>query len=158
MPTVQFTRAGAVETEVKLEQQDLRLGRASDNDIALQDPDKTLSRHHAEFRREGDQWFYLDLNSANGSWIGERHVTRQELTPGLSIRLGDYQLTVVQVPEARDAGAGNLDATYLVRRDADTLNVRRPSAGRPAAAAARPAGSPPVVGANLLRLIDTDHE
>ena len=154
MPTVRFTRAGAVEVEVKLDQADLRLGRASDNDVALQDPDKTLSRHHAEFRREGDSWFYLDLNSANGTWIGDRHVTRQELTPGLSMRLGDYQLTVVDVPAAIDkgAGAGPLEATYLVKRPADTVRharaetPERPTVGAAAPAAARPAASLPAVG------------
>lgn len=65
MPTVQLTRAGAVEVEVPLEQRDLRIGRASDNDVVLRDPDKTLSRHHAELRSDGGRWFYLDLNSAD---------------------------------------------------------------------------------------------
>ncbi len=160
MPTVRFTRAGAVEIEVKLDQLDLRLGRASDNDVALQDPDKTLSRHHAEFRREGDRWFYLDLNSANGTWIGDRHVTRQELTPGLSMRLGDYQLTVAEVPKTADAGAGAgpLEATYMVKRQADTVRHARaeptaapkPAAGAPPAAA-QPANSLPGVGGAVSR-------
>ena len=52
----------------------------------LQDPDKTLSRHHAELRREGDRWFYLDLNSANGSWVGERRVTRAGADAGIADR------------------------------------------------------------------------
>ncbi len=160
MPTVRFTRAGAVEIEVKLEQLDLRLGRASDNDVALQDPDKTLSRHHAEFRREGDAWFYLDLNSANGSWIGDRQVTRQELTPGLSMRLGDYQLTVVEVPKAIDKGAetGELEATYMVKRQSDTVRhapavptAPRASAAGAAPAAGRSANSLPGVGGAVSR-------
>ena len=158
MPTVRFTRAGAVEIEVKLDQVDLRLGRASDNDVALQDPDKTLSRHHAEFRREGNSWFYLDLNSANGTWIGDRHVTRQELTPGLSMRLGDYQLTVVDVPAVdKGAVAGPLEATYMVKREADTLRharaqtPERPTVAAAAPAAARPAASVPAVGGAVSR-------
>ena len=111
MPTVRITRAGVVETEVPLEAHDLRVGRGSDNDVALQDPDWTLSRHHAELRRDGDRWFYLDLNSANGSWVGERRVTRQDLTPGVAIALGDYQLTLVEHAASLDDTADDADAT-----------------------------------------------
>jgi pSer/pThr/pTyr-binding forkhead associated (FHA) protein len=118
---VRLTRGGTVESEVRLDQADLRVGRATDNEIALQDPDKTLSRHHAELRREGDHWIYLDLNSANGSWLGERRVTRMELVPGLAITLGDYQLTMARVDETLDSTSASGEATQIFRRDADTL-------------------------------------
>src|SRR6188768_4056693 len=121
MLLVRLTRGGVVETEARLEQGDLRVGRASDNEIALKDPDRTLSRHHAELRREGDRWVYLDLNSANGSWVGERRVTRQELVPGIAVTLGDYQLTLARVEAAVDSAAGSADATQIFRRDVDTL-------------------------------------
>ena len=73
---------------------DFGVGRASDNDIVLRDPDKTLSRHHAELRFDGTQWFYLDLNSANGSWVDGAQVTRQALDRDVTISLGDYELSV----------------------------------------------------------------
>ena len=143
MPTVQLTRAGAVEVEVPLEQRDLRIGRASDNDVVLRDPDKTLSRHHAELRGDGGRWFYLDLNSANGSWVGQRRVTREDLAPGVSIALGDYQLALVD--EARPAAGvpDDLNATRVIRT--------RDTAVRPGVVAAavpgRPAAdAPPSVG------------
>src|SRR5689334_5402312 len=146
---VRLTRNGAVETEVKLEQADLRVGRATDNEIALQDPDKTLSRHHAELRREGDHWIYLDLNSANGSWLGERKVTRLELVPGLAITLGDYQLTMARVDEARDAGDTG-EKTQIFTREAETMRPMPVPDLPPPAAPARPA-APPVVGGAVAR-------
>lgn len=134
MPTVRLTRAGAVETEVPLEQRDLRVGRASDNDVVLKDPDKTLSRHHAELRSDGARWFYLDLNSANGSWVGDRRVTREELAPGVSIALGDYQLALVEAVRAAAGMPDDLNATRVVRV--------RDTAVRPGSAAAdTPVGS-----------------
>jgi predicted component of type VI protein secretion system len=142
MRTLRFVRAGAVEIEVPLESRDLRVGRSGDNDVVLLDPDKTLSRHHAELRSEGDRWFYLDLNSANGSWIGDRRVTREELTPGLAVTLGDYELTVIQPAVAAvpvEAG----DATRVLRSD-DTL--RPGMANPPRVTGARPAATPSVVG------------
>src|SRR5215213_1957421 len=117
MLLVRLTRGGTVETETQLDQADLRVGRASDNEIPLKDPDKTLSRHHAELRREGDRWVYLDLNSANGSWVGERRVTRQELIPGIAVTLGDYQLTLAKIDPALDTTSPATDATQVFRRD-----------------------------------------
>jgi hypothetical protein len=145
MLLVRLTRAGAVEAEAELGQADLRVGRASDNEIPLRDPDKTLSRHHAELRREGDRWIYLDLNSANGSWVGERRVTRLELVPGIAVTLGDYQLTLARVDAALDATSASADATQIFRRDAETLRPS-PAAKPPAAPGAKPAATPSVVG------------
>ncbi|MBM3808982.1 MAG: FHA domain-containing protein [Acidimicrobiia bacterium] len=122
MLLVRLTRMGVVEIETQLDQNDLRIGRSGDNEIPLQDPDKTLSRHHAELRREGDRWVYLDLNSANGSWVGERRIARIELVPGLAVTLGNYQLTLAR-PEAslESTSAGSGEATQIFHRDRDTL-------------------------------------
>ncbi len=135
---VRLTRAGVVESEVQLEQTDLRVGRSSDNEIPLLDPDKTLSRHHAELRREGDRWVYLDLNSANGSWVGERRVTRLELVPGIAVTLGDYQLTLARVEASLDSTSASGEATQIFRRDPDTLVPEGAPKSPPPAPAARP--------------------
>jgi hypothetical protein len=148
MLLVRLTRGGVVETETRLEQGDLRVGRASDNEIALKDPDRTLSRHHAELRHEGDHWVYLDLNSANGSWVGERRVTRQELVPGIAVTLGDYQLTLAKIEAALDTTSPGADATQVFRRDTQTL--RPTSAPKPpVAAAVKAEPAPAVVGGAL---------
>lgn len=133
MPTLKLVREGNVESEITLQDKDLRLGRGRDNDVVLQDPDRTLSRHHAELRCEGDGWVYLDLNSANGSWVGERRITRQELAPGTIIVLGDYQLIVAA---AAAAEPHDIDATQIVRPAAKTVRM-------PAAVVASADGRPP---------------
>ncbi|MEP7119255.1 MAG: FHA domain-containing protein, partial [Acidobacteriota bacterium] len=145
MPTVRMTRAGVVEAELPLARVDVRLGRATDNDLTLKDPDKTLSRHHAELRREGETWFYLDLNSANGSWVGDQKVMRQELLPGTTILLGDYQLTVVDVLAGGDSAVEDVNATRIVR-PGDTAVAMKPAVAAPAKPA-RPTAPPQVGGA-----------
>ncbi len=149
MPTVRLTRAGVVEVEVPLSQLDLRVGRGSDNDVTLQDPDKTLSRHHAELRRDGDRWVYLDLNSANGSWVGETRVSRQDLTPGISIALGDYFLTLVDDVRPAADSSHDVNATRVVAAP-DTM-VRPLAAATPRAPATASAAARPVVGGAVSR-------
>lgn len=150
MPKVRFTRAGVVESELELEARDYRLGRASDNDIVLKDPDKTLSRHHAEIRFDGTQYVYLDLNSANGSWVGSEQVTRQVLDRGLVISLGDYDLSFGAAGKGEDT-APDADMTRVIpipafpgaaqnapRRDTAVL---QPHSSPPPLAAAAPAAA-----------------
>lgn len=142
MPTVRLTRTDVVEAELPLAQLDVRIGRGRDNDLALKDPDKTLSRHHAELRREGDGWVYLDLNSANGSWVGESRVTRQALTPGLSVALGDYVLTMVDDVRPSEDSSEDLNATRLA--PALDITLRPGVAATPIAPARASAAAPPV--------------
>jgi tetratricopeptide (TPR) repeat protein len=73
---------------------EFRIGRAADNDIVLDDADKSVSRYHAQIRQENDEWVILDLNSPNGVWIDQQRVTRTVLRPGMSILIGPYHLSV----------------------------------------------------------------
>ena len=71
----------------------IRVGRAPDNDLVL-DPDGDLdaSAHHAELRREGGQWWVIDLDSRNGVFAlgphGEQRFGRVGVSTALEIRLG----------------------------------------------------------------------
>ena len=78
----------------------LRLGRSSENDLALADP--LLSRHHCrlDFTAEGELQV-TDLDSANGTLVNGTAVSRQTLKPGDQILIGDTLLAV----DAVDGGA-----------------------------------------------------
>ncbi|MDQ4097589.1 MAG: FHA domain-containing protein [Actinomycetota bacterium] len=56
---------GAV--EVPLEGRRVTVGRASDNDIVLDDP--TVSRHHLVFERLAAGWSAHDVRSMNGTLV-----------------------------------------------------------------------------------------
>ncbi len=77
-----------IEDRLLLPNQTIRLGRAAENDIVIDDP--KISRSHAELEWNGTGFSLLDLGSANGTFVnGQRLVkTPYLLRDGDEIRLG----------------------------------------------------------------------
>ena len=76
----------------RLEKDEMVLGREPDCDIVLDD--RQVSRRHARICRREDSYFLEDLQSKNGTFIGDQPVeepTRlndgEEITIALSVRL-----------------------------------------------------------------------
>jgi ABC transport system ATP-binding/permease protein len=67
----------------------LRIGRAPDNDIVLDEPN--VSRHHAEVI-PGSPPVVRDLGSRNGTRVGDRHVREARLLPGATVGIGPFSL------------------------------------------------------------------
>lgn len=67
------------------------IGRSAPAQVAIEDP--FVSREHAQVLiHEPDVWF-VDLESANGSWINQRPVAGpHRLEPGDVVRLGSTEL------------------------------------------------------------------
>jgi pSer/pThr/pTyr-binding forkhead associated (FHA) protein/class 3 adenylate cyclase len=72
----------------------VRLGRARDNDIVLQDA--RASRYHADFVTHADGAEIVDLGSANGTQVNGQRVERAALQPGDLVEIGDTTLRLVQ--------------------------------------------------------------
>jgi hypothetical protein len=63
------------------------IGRAPDCDCMISDP--TVSRHHAELRREGAEWILADLGSTNGTRLNGWRVTGSvAVRPGDQVAFG----------------------------------------------------------------------
>ena len=92
MIRVAVYRAGTPDRYVNIPQTIARIGRASENDIVLEDAEKGVSRIHAELRNEQGHWTIVDLNSQNGVHVRGRRVTREVVEPGTAITVGPYQL------------------------------------------------------------------
>ncbi|HYO16192.1 MAG TPA: adenylate/guanylate cyclase domain-containing protein [Thermoanaerobaculia bacterium] len=73
----------------------VRLGRGSDNEVVL--ADVSVSRNHAEIRRELDGWVIHDLRSTNGIEVNGVPVERAVLHPGDRLGIGAFELTVEPV-------------------------------------------------------------
>ena len=71
----------------------LRIGRARDNDIVLEDT--RSSRYHAELIPRGEIAEICDRGSANGTRVNGKVVDRQEVSPGDLVEIGDTTLRVV---------------------------------------------------------------
>lgn len=96
------------------------VGRAADNDIALDD--RSMSRRHAELHWDGEQCVLIDMGSTNGTFLGGRRVVPhqpQALSPGVPVSFGPTMVVTL----ATDAG---LAATAAVSLDPATA---APAAG-----------------------------
>lgn len=64
-------------------------GRAPESDLFLDDV--TVSRRHAEFRREAGEWHLVDTESLNGTYVNRHRVEDQVLRPGDEVQIGKYR-------------------------------------------------------------------
>jgi cytochrome P450 / NADPH-cytochrome P450 reductase len=64
----------------------LRIGRAPDNDIVVDDPG--VSRHHAELRNDAGRFRIVDLASHNGTVVNGRRATDTPLSEGDVVGIG----------------------------------------------------------------------
>ena len=66
------------------------LGRSKDCDVQVHDAN--VSRRHAELRREGSNWWVVDLDSTNGTELNGTRVQRAKLDDGDTLSLGGAEL------------------------------------------------------------------
>jgi type VI secretion system FHA domain protein len=86
------------------------IGRGSDSDWTLPDPERHLSKQHCRIEFRGDRYYLVDT-SKNGVFVNEsieplRQGNMAELRDGDRLTLGDYELLVRIGSEKRRAAAG----------------------------------------------------
>ncbi len=72
----------------------LMVGRSADADLSLEG-DGTASRRHAVFSVQGGQPVVEDAGSTNGTLVNGVRITRQTLSSGDTVRIGQTQIRVV---------------------------------------------------------------
>jgi len=121
--------------------QSVTVGRAPTNQIIIKDD--RCSRNHLEIFNSEGRWVLRDLDSRNGTLVGERRVVDDWLlTPGDTIRIGHSQLVFVhrlseafsdggvgggkrkQSPRSLDAPADD-DSSVLAACEPTTITHRR---------------------------------
>ena len=75
---------------IRLTHSVLRLGRAADNDVAIEH--ESVSRHHAQIRRVGDRYLVVDLGSTNGTRVEGQLVQQHTLQSGETLHVGAVPL------------------------------------------------------------------
>jgi pSer/pThr/pTyr-binding forkhead associated (FHA) protein len=66
-------------------------GRHPDAGIFLDDV--TVSRKHAEFRRQGTTFSVVDLGSLNGTYFDGVRIDETPLSDGAEVQVGKFRLT-----------------------------------------------------------------
>lgn len=86
-----------------LDQSTTSAGRHPESDIFLDDV--TVSRRHAEFRREGGEFVVVDVGSLNGTYVNREPVDTAVLASGDEVQIGKFRLVFLTGPRAVDRGA-----------------------------------------------------
>ncbi len=73
-----------------LDQDVTTAGRHPDSDIFLDDV--TVSRRHAEFRREGSGYTVHDVGSLNGTYVNREPIDAAPLSGGDEVQIGKFRL------------------------------------------------------------------
>lgn len=130
--------------------QDLTLGRATENDISVDDPE--MSRRHAVFKRSREGCAVEDMGTSNGTAVNGQTVPRAVLKHGDVVKIGEVEITYAETtrapsslgasveyasqiksfgtPMARMQGGG--EATILGLADAPTISEDEDFEVRPA--------------------------
>jgi ABC transport system ATP-binding/permease protein len=94
---------------------DLRIGRAPDNDLVLDD--LLVSRYHAELRKKPDGGYEItDLGSQNGTFVNGRRITMLPLTDSDTLGIGHstFRLVGDRLEQLADGGEVTVAAQELV--------------------------------------------
>jgi pSer/pThr/pTyr-binding forkhead associated (FHA) protein len=101
--------------EVPMPAGSLRIGRAPDNDLVVDD--LIASRYHAELRRTTDgQYEIVDLGSHNGTYVNGRRISAQPLADSDTVGVGrsTFRLTDGRLRQFLDDGDVTVAAQDLV--------------------------------------------
>ncbi len=97
---LRITYADGHEQVVPLRQSTIGLGRIPPNEMLL--PDPRVSRYHARLSFELDRIWLLDLDSANGTFVGGTRLFKNEPYPlsfGEDVTIGPFTLRLERVPK-----------------------------------------------------------
>ena len=88
-----------------LDQPVTSVGRHPVSDIFLDDV--TVSRRHAEFRWENDEFHVVDVGSLNSTYVNREAVDSAVLVDGDQVQIGKFRLVFLNGPK-NDGGDGEL--------------------------------------------------
>jgi pSer/pThr/pTyr-binding forkhead associated (FHA) protein len=83
-------RGPAAGTKFTLDRELVTVGRHPQSDIFLNDI--TVSRRHAELRRDGAKYSVADLGSLNGTYVNRSRVDSSSLSTGDELQVGKFRL------------------------------------------------------------------
>jgi pSer/pThr/pTyr-binding forkhead associated (FHA) protein len=106
------------------------LGRSSANDIAINS--NSISRYHARIVVEAEGVYLIDLQSTNGCRVNGQSISRQLLTDGDAIAIGDAQFRFTIGAMSAEAEDRSFDETFPLLDDSEFMTPAPKSTSEPA--------------------------
>ncbi|TXD38325.1 AgmX/PglI C-terminal domain-containing protein [Lujinxingia vulgaris] len=126
MLQAEIIQAGQVVSTVKLEQDNVKVGKLSSSHIRLDDD--RVSRIHAVLERQPDGSFVaIDLGSASGTYVNGEKITKAAVGAGDELQFGDTVVRLSEVvevaasPAAAFAATGELPEGYIRLEDGSVV-------------------------------------
>ncbi|RAL22927.1 hypothetical protein DL240_08525 [Lujinxingia litoralis] len=126
MLQAEIIQSGQVVSTVKLEQDNVKVGKLSSSHIRLDDD--RVSRIHAVLERQPDSSFVaIDLGSASGTYVNGEKITKAAVGAGDELQFGDTVVRlsevveVVAAPAAVAAAGGALPEGYIRLEDGSVV-------------------------------------
>jgi len=108
--------------EIEIGGEPVVMGRASECDVVLADPQQNVSREHARLWQEAGALWIQDLGSTNGTKVNGKGISKARLEPGDEIQMGHYRLELVVNPaptvQIEEPGGDREEKTREWKRDA----------------------------------------
>ncbi len=104
---IEIRSPNAEARKIALSQQLMTIGRGEDNDIVINDP--KASRHHARLEFDGRNYLAIDLNSTNGTQLGDARLlpgVREIWTPEKLLRIGATVMSLTRKEAINSPGPG----------------------------------------------------
>jgi pSer/pThr/pTyr-binding forkhead associated (FHA) protein len=126
-PSVFVIRSGAMEGQsFLLDRPLLTIGRGSESDVVIRD--SSISRRHAQFIRQADGDYVLDLASRNGTKVNNEPLRAPRLLQhGDVISMGNVRLEYTSMLDASTTPLPPLSLPSLIRPGSGPVPLRLPS-------------------------------
>ena len=111
---IQVLAQNRTTTTVNFKPGGMSIGRDPDNDLSLDD--KLVSRHHARIEFDGQNYRIVDLNSSNGSFLGDTRLlpgVPEPWQPDKALRLGNHWLRLLRAQSPARTGLVRQDGTVV---------------------------------------------
>ena len=79
--------------ELKIDQDEIIIGRDSDNDVQIDNV--AVSREHAKIIRDQNYYLIEDLNSTNGTFVNGKKINKKYLKEDDEISIGKHSLQII---------------------------------------------------------------
>lgn len=105
IPKILITLANGEVRKYSLQMESVRIGRAADNTVVLDDPG--LSAHHAVLHQRDEGFEIIDLGSTNGIEFEGKRIMTRILHHGDKIQIGEASLEYFAPPEQAETLASD---------------------------------------------------